>query len=122
MPSFTINFTVQSVIMLSVVMLNVVAPEWLLALATLVNSTQVGLALLSHITQGGQGKWNHYYKNFPNVNITYLRGVYTGEKTLHIVAVASNGDLKRWEDFYWNRIARWNRYIQIPCVNEPLVL
>ncbi len=29
-----------------------------------------------------------------------LRGIYTGEKTLHIVAVASNGDLKRWEDFY----------------------
>jgi hypothetical protein len=29
-----------------------------------------------------------------------LSGVYTGEKTLHVVAVASDGDLKRWEDFY----------------------
>jgi hypothetical protein len=29
-----------------------------------------------------------------------LIGVYTGEKTLHIVAVASDSDLKRWEDFY----------------------
>jgi hypothetical protein len=53
MPNFTINFIAQSVIILSVVMMNVVAPEWLLALATLVNSTQVGLALLSHIIQGG---------------------------------------------------------------------
>jgi hypothetical protein len=30
----------------------------------------------------------------------HLSGVYTGEKTLHVVAVASDGDLKRWEDFY----------------------
>jgi len=29
-----------------------------------------------------------------------LSGIYTGEKTLHVVAVASDGDLKRWEDFY----------------------
>ncbi len=29
-----------------------------------------------------------------------LSGVYTGEKTLHVVAVASDGNLKRWEDFY----------------------
>ncbi len=29
-----------------------------------------------------------------------LSGVYTGKKTLHFVAVASDGDLKRWEDFY----------------------
>ncbi len=29
-----------------------------------------------------------------------LSSVYTGEKTLYIVAVASDGDLKRWEDFY----------------------
>ncbi len=29
-----------------------------------------------------------------------LSGVYTGEKTLHVFAVASDGDLKRWEDFY----------------------
>jgi hypothetical protein len=28
-----------------------------------------------------------------------LRGVYTGEKTFHIVAVDSDGNLKRWEDF-----------------------
>ncbi len=28
-----------------------------------------------------------------------LSGVYTGEKTLHVNAVASDGDLKRWEDF-----------------------
>jgi hypothetical protein len=29
-----------------------------------------------------------------------LSGVYTGEKTLNIVAIASGGDLKRWENFY----------------------
>ena len=29
-----------------------------------------------------------------------LSGIYTGKKTLHVVAVASNGDLKIWEDFY----------------------
>jgi hypothetical protein len=29
-----------------------------------------------------------------------LSGVYTGEKTLHIVAVASGGNLKTWENFY----------------------
>jgi hypothetical protein len=28
-----------------------------------------------------------------------LSGVYTGEKTLHVVAVTSDGDLKRREDF-----------------------
>jgi hypothetical protein len=33
---------------------------------------------------------------------TSLSGVYTGKKTLHVVAVAvaSDGNLKRWEDFY----------------------
>jgi len=41
-------------------------------------------------------------------NITTLSGVYTGEKTLHVVPVASDGDLKIWEDFYWNCIARQN--------------
>jgi hypothetical protein len=30
----------------------------------------------------------------------HLSGVYTGDKTLHVVTVASDGDLKRWEDFY----------------------
>jgi len=29
-----------------------------------------------------------------------LSSVYTGNKTLNVVAVASDGDLKRWEDFY----------------------
>ncbi len=29
-----------------------------------------------------------------------LSGVYTGDKTLHVVAIASSGDLKRWENFY----------------------
>jgi hypothetical protein len=29
-----------------------------------------------------------------------LSGVYTDEKTLYVVSVASDGDLKRWEDFY----------------------
>jgi hypothetical protein len=29
-----------------------------------------------------------------------LSSVYTGDKTLNVVAVASDGDLKRWEDFY----------------------
>jgi hypothetical protein len=28
-------------------------------------------------------------------NVNYPRGVYTGEKTLHIVAVTSDGDLKK---------------------------
>jgi len=32
--------------------------------------------------------------------LSSLSGVYTGEKTLHVVAVASDSDLKRWEDFY----------------------
>jgi len=27
-------------------------------------------------------------------------GIYTGDKTLHVVAVASDGDLKSWKDFY----------------------
>jgi hypothetical protein len=31
---------------------------------------------------------------------TPLSGAYTGEKTLNIVAIASSGDLKRWENFY----------------------
>jgi hypothetical protein len=30
----------------------------------------------------------------------HLRTVYTGDNTLNVVAVASDGDLKRWEDFY----------------------
>jgi hypothetical protein len=43
------------------------------------------------------------YINFlKNINITpkdlVLSGIYTGEKSLH--AVTSDGDLKRWEDFY----------------------
>jgi hypothetical protein len=25
---------------------------------------------------------------------------HTGDKTLHVVAIASSGDLKRWENFY----------------------
>jgi hypothetical protein len=29
-----------------------------------------------------------------------LSGVYTGDKTLHVVAIASSGDLKRWENFH----------------------
>ncbi len=29
-----------------------------------------------------------------------LSAVYTGDNTLNVVAVASDGDLKRWEDFY----------------------
>ncbi len=29
-----------------------------------------------------------------------LSGVYTGEKTLYVVTIASSGDLKRWENFY----------------------
>jgi hypothetical protein len=36
-----------------------------------------------------------YESKLPN-----LSGVYTGEKTLHVVAIASGGDLKRWESFY----------------------
>jgi len=43
-----------------------------------------------------------------------ISGIYTGEKTLHVVAVASDGDLKRWEDFYRKR------KIQIACVNQRL--
>jgi hypothetical protein len=31
---------------------------------------------------------------------TTLSGVYTGKKTLYVVAVASDSNLKRWEDFY----------------------
>jgi hypothetical protein len=30
----------------------------------------------------------------------HLSAVYTGDNTLNVVAVASDGDLKRWEDFY----------------------
>jgi len=29
-----------------------------------------------------------------------LSGIYTGDKILNVVAVASDGNLKRWEDFY----------------------
>ncbi len=29
-----------------------------------------------------------------------LSGIYTGEKTLYVVAIASSGDLKRGENFY----------------------
>ncbi len=36
---------------------------------------------------------------FANVNIA-LSGIYTGEKTLYVVAIAGSGDLKRWENFY----------------------
>jgi hypothetical protein len=42
-------------------------------------------------------------------SLQHLSGVYTGEKTFHIVAVASDGDLKRWENFYCNHIAQRNR-------------
>jgi len=35
-----------------------------------------------------------------NVLILVLSGIYTGEKILHVGAVASDDDLKRWEDFY----------------------
>jgi hypothetical protein len=31
--------------------------------------------------------------------VSHLSGVYTGEKTLYVVALASGGDLKRWENF-----------------------
>ncbi len=37
------------------------------------------------------------HTNLANVNHP-LSGVYTGEKTLHVVTVASEGNLKRWED------------------------
>jgi hypothetical protein len=33
-------------------------------------------------------------------NYLILSIIYTGDKTLNVVAVASNGDLKRLEDFY----------------------
>jgi hypothetical protein len=29
-----------------------------------------------------------------------LSGIYTGDKTLHLVAISSRGNLKRWEYFY----------------------
>ncbi len=47
-------------------------------------------------------------------------GVNTGEKTLHVVAIASSGDLNRWVSFYWNCIAQRNCLIHIACVYEPL--
>jgi hypothetical protein len=34
------------------------------------------------------------------IDIYAISGIYTGEKTLHVFAVASDGDLKRWKDFY----------------------
>ncbi len=37
--------------------------------------------------------------NVANVNDP-LSGVYTDEKTLYVVAIASSGNLKRWENFY----------------------
>jgi hypothetical protein len=49
-----------------------------------------------------------------------ISSVYTGDKTLNVVAVTNDGDLKRWEDFYWNRIARRKCQTHIACVNEPL--
>jgi hypothetical protein len=36
---------------------------------------------------------------YVNENTT-LSGIYTCEKALHVAAVASDGDLKIWEDFY----------------------
>ena len=44
--------------------------------------------------------------NFRSSSVTvaekksHLSGIFTGEKTLHVVAVARDGDLKRWKDFY----------------------
>jgi hypothetical protein len=36
-----------------------------------------------------------------NANVNYpLSSIYTGKKILYVVIVASDGDLKRWEDFY----------------------
>jgi hypothetical protein len=44
---------------------------------------------------------SHISKNNPIKLFWHsLSGIYTGEKTLHIVAVASGGDLKRWQNFY----------------------
>ncbi len=34
------------------------------------------------------------------VELTAKSGVFTSEKTLNVVAIASHGDLKRWESFY----------------------
>jgi hypothetical protein len=65
------------------------------------------------VAQGGQGKYCHTTQgdcrvtlsltvsptNVANVNEP-LSGVYTGKKTLYIVAITSSGDLKRWENFY----------------------
>jgi hypothetical protein len=50
----------------------------------------------------------------------WLSGVYTGEKILYIVAIASSGNLKRWKNFYWNCITQQNCWIQIVWVKEPL--
>jgi len=41
-------------------------------------------------------------------DVAVLSGAYTGEKTLYIVAIASSGDLKRWENFYSNCSAQRN--------------
>jgi hypothetical protein len=37
-----------------------------------------------------------------------LRGIYTGDKTLHVAIISDgpDGDLKRLEIFHWNRVAR----------------
>jgi len=43
--------------------------------------------------------WRYHLKYNANVNYP-LRGLYTAEKTLRVVTVASDGDLKSWEDFY----------------------
>jgi len=55
------------------------------------------------------------FSNIENIFLcfkkTSLRGVYTGEKTLHIVAVASDGDLKRCD---FNR----NPSIEIASLGE----
>jgi hypothetical protein len=48
-------------------------------------------------------KWpNLDLKSWPKQLLSSLplSGIYTGEKTLHVVAIASGGDLKRWKNFY----------------------
>jgi hypothetical protein len=39
-------------------------------------------------------------KKFVHGMIFILSGVYTGKKTLNVVAIANGCDLKRWENFY----------------------
>jgi len=60
--------------------------------------------MLSQLHYSCYAEWRYIARRYGDCRgatlIDALSSVYTGEKTLHVAAVTSDGNLKRWEDFY----------------------